>query len=269
MVQRISQERSKVRFCRPVTIVLIVLVALVGSVGIVSSQQAEGKAKLQLPEGFPEDIPIYPKSEISDFYMGFSEDFEGGGLGTGFRAPAKYGEVLSWLKSQLKKKGWDIIQELNMAKLAQFVELTLEKDERMLQIRIVTKEEKDTVPWIIVGDLAYLLPQEELDKHKQPRKYLPEDIPLYPDSEMLGVALDTEHVSVQFKSKEEPVKMARHLIEEFEKVGWKIGDKMGGEELFASFGAEKGKRTGTVDIRVKENTSTDEKFSRITYTFKR
>ncbi len=275
----IRQDRGKVRFRRFVTVVLVALVAVVGSVGIVSSQQPEekavkegqeqGKAKLQLPEGFPKDIPIYPKSAVTSFYLGFSEDFEGGGLGTGFESPAKYDKVYDWLKTELKKNGWGIIQDVDMTKLGGGIQCIAGKDDSVIEMAITAEKEKETTSWAIVGDLARFLPEKELEKCKQPRNYLAEDIPLHADSEMLGVALDLENVSVQFKSKEEPVKMARHLIEQFEKAGWKIGDKMGAEEAFASFGAEKEKRAGTVNITVKENTSTGEKFSRMNYIFKR
>lgn len=274
-----GQERRKVGSYRLAAVILAVSVVLVGSAGMASSQQAEEKAakevekqaraKIELPEGFPEDIPIYPKSEVSSYYVVFSEDYEGGGLGTGFRSTAEYGEVLNWLKRELKKKGWEIIQELDMVKLAQSIQITLSKDERVLQITIAAKEEESTVAWTIVGDLGQFLPKKELEKHKQPRKYLPKDIPLYPDTEMLGVAVGTEEVSVQFKSKEEPVKMGRHLIEEFEKADWKIKDKMGAQELYAVFGAEKDKKVVHVSIRVKEDSYTGKKFSRMTYTLKR
>ena len=274
MIKKNEKNGNKVWFYRLGITVFVVLIVLIGTVVTSSAQQEEKTAfkgvkeqkevKIELPEGFPKDIPIYPKSQLTGFYLDFSEHFTGGGLGTGFESPAKY-----------KKKGWEILQKIDMSKFGgKGGELTVRKDERILQITISAGQEKDITAWTIMGGMSLLLPKKELEKHKQPRKYLPKDIPLYPGLEMLGVTIERGKVSVDFrKSKEDPIKMGRYLIKEFEKMGWEIKDKMGMQGI-ATFGANKDERA--VHITIKNTEYPGEGFSKILmtrlligYTFKK
>lgn len=112
------------------------------------SFSVDGKDKLQvkagediaLPDGFPEDVPVYPKSTLVTSMA--TPD----GVMVSSRSSADAGDVLAFYKKELGSKGWTVEAEMNMGpqRMLSFSKgdrqatVTISSDEGETQISLLT-----------------------------------------------------------------------------------------------------------------------------------
>ncbi len=257
---RITRERAR---CLPI-LTLVVLVGLAGSVYAASSQQIE------LPDGFPENVPIYPNSEI--VYLGMVLSEESYSISElKLKSPVQYEEVLEWVRKEVGKYKWivgDVRTGIQYTRgdVAFNVEnhdlYDYESEEKYIcfSYEFDTEESDETTTFWWIGTQGVFLPKEELEKYRsQHPEYLPEDIPLYPNSEILYLTyyIAEEELCTRFEFESEAgyIEIANSLIKEFEKLDWQIKANKDLWEMgeMANFSAEKGER----DVIVYSNKAED------------
>ncbi len=101
----------------------------------------EGGENIDLPNYWPDDVPIYAKDNINTVGKSGDEDFY-----LSFISGSTSSEIYNWYLDELKVKGWTIISQFTLNTTSS---ISAEKDTRVFGIAISKSEEDDDTSSVI------------------------------------------------------------------------------------------------------------------------